>query len=324
MYTKYKGILSTIGNTPLLKLERIFKDSGINVYAKMEFFNPGGSIKDRSALNIIIRAFEDGRIDKGTVVIESSSGNLGIGLAQVCSFFGLRYICVVDAKTTKHTVDILRAYKTEVIVITEPDNRTGEYLPARINCVKELIKSTPNSFWTNQYSNLDNPGAHLRTMEEISMALSGEVDYLFCATSTCGTIRGCSEYIKSNGMKTKIIAVDAKGSVIFSGERGTRLIPGHGTSIVPDIFVQGIEDEFVHVSDYDCVRGCRHLLETEAILAGGSSGGIIAALQKKMGEIHKGANCVAILADRGDRYLDTIYSDTWVNHNFGTGIDIKA
>lgn len=313
----YAGILSTIGNTPLVKLERIFKDSKFNFFAKLESFNPGGSIKDRPAFNIIMSALENGRINKNTVVIESSSGNLGIGLAQACSFLGLRFICVVDIKTTRHTVDILKAYNAEVVVVSDPDPQTGEFLPARITRVKALLSSIPNSFWGNQYTNLDNPDAHLRTMEEISNSLDGKVDYLFCATSTCGTLRGCSQYASKNGLGTKIIAVDAKGSVIFGGKHEARMIPGHGASIIPDIYVPGIESAFVHVTDWDCIKGCRRLLNKESILAGGSSGGVIAAVEKTINEITEGANCVAIFCDRGERYLDTIYSDAWVTEHFG-------
>ncbi len=319
----YKGILSTIGNTPLVKLERIFKGARFNFFAKLEYFNPGGSIKDRSALNMISDALESGRINKDTVVIESSSGNLGIGLAQACSFFGLRFICVVDSKTTRHVVGLLKAYGAEVVVVNEPDPATGEFLPARIKRVKDLLNSTPNAFWCNQYANLANPAAHHRTMQEICESLDGRVDYLFCATSTCGTLRGCSEYAKANGVRVRIIAVDARGSVLFDRNRRTRLIPGHGISILPEIFKPGLQDEYILVSDSDCIKGCRRLLQAEAILAGGSAGGVISAIEKKAAEIEEASNCVAILADGGERYLDTIYSDSWVSEHFGNLLEYE-
>jgi N-(2-amino-2-carboxyethyl)-L-glutamate synthase len=125
------------------------------------------------------------------------------------------------------------------------------------------------------------------------------------------------EYIRANGLKTKIIAVDAKGSVIFGDKRGKRLIPGHGAARVPELFQPGMEDICVHVTDWDCIVGCRRLLRTEAILAGGSSGGVITAIEKTLNQIPVGATCAAILCDRGERYLDTIYNESWVKEHFG-------
>lgn len=310
------GILGIIGNTPLVNLKRVFQDAHFQLFAKLEMFNPGGSVKDRPALNMLKDALKKGDIGPGSTIIESSSGNLGIGLAQACAFLGLDFICVVDSRTTPQNIKILKAYGAEVAVVTQPDPATGDYLPARIELVKSLLASIPNSFWCNQYANLNNARAHYQTMEEIVTALKGNLDYLFCATSSCGTLRGCSEYIKSNNLKTKIIAVDAEGSIIFGGKRGKRLIPGHGAARIPELFQPGLEDGFVHVSDLDCVLGCYLLLRQEGILAGGSSGGVISAIQKKAHEIPDGATCAAILCDRGERYIDTIYSDSWVKEHF--------
>ncbi|MBW4570966.1 MAG: 2,3-diaminopropionate biosynthesis protein SbnA [Tolypothrix carrinoi HA7290-LM1] len=318
IYSKINnGILGTIGNTPLIELKNVFKDAHFQVFAKLEMFNPGGSIKDRSAINMLKNALLRGDIKARSTIIESSSGNLGVGLAQVCAFLNLRFICVVDPKTTQQNINILKAYGAEVDLVTKPDSITGDFLPTRINRVKSLLASIPNSYWCNQYANLDNAIAHYQTMNEIVTALNGKLDYLFCATSSCGTLRGCSEYVRSNNLNTKVIAVDAKGSVIFGDKRGKRLLPGHGAARVPELFEPGLEDECVHISDLECVMGCRHLLCWEAILAGGSSGGIITAIAKKTAEIPKGATCVAILCDRGERYLDTVYSDTWVEEHFG-------
>ncbi len=312
------GILGTIGNTPLVKLNRVFKDAHFQLFAKLEMFNPGGSIKDRPALNMLKHLFLQGDIGPGTTIIESSSGNLGIGLAQACTVLGLHFICVVDPKTTQQNINILKAYGAEVVLVSKPDPITGDFLPARINRVKSLLASIHNSFWCNQYANLNNAHAHHQTMNEIVTTLNGKVDYLFCATGSCGTLRGCAEYVRSHNLNTKIIAVDAKGSVIFGGKRGKRLIPGHGAARVPELLQPGLKDEHIYVSDWNCVVGCRHLLSREAILAGGSSGGVITAIAKKGHEIPNGAICVAILCDRGERYLDTIYSDTWVEEHFGS------
>jgi N-(2-amino-2-carboxyethyl)-L-glutamate synthase len=311
------GILTTVGNTPLIKLAKVFKDTDLQIFAKLEMFNPGGSVKDRPAVNMLKNAFADGQIEPGYTIVESSSGNLGIGLAQACLVLDLHLICVVDPKTTSQNIKILEAYGATVDIVTEPDPATGDFLPARINRVKSLLDSIPRSFWCQQYANMNNVRAHHQTMHEIATALDGKLDYLFCSTGTCGTLRGCSEYIKSHNLTTKIIAVDAKGSVIFGDKRGKRLIPGHGAARVPELFTPGLEDMCVHVSDWDCIVGCHHLLKSEAILAGGSSGAVIAAIYKKRLEIPTGSNCAAILCDRGERYLDTIYTDSWVKEHFG-------
>ncbi len=313
-----EGILSAVGNTPLVKLTRIFKDCQFQLFAKLEGLNPGGSAKDRPALNILKEGIEAGEIGPRTVIIESSSGNLGIGLAQACRYFGLRFICVVDPKTTQQNIRILKAYGTEIDIVSKPDPVTGEFLQARIDRVQHLLRSSENSFWPNQYANLANAAAHYKTtMSEIAAALNGEIGYLFCATSTCGTIRGCSEYVRDHNLRTKIFAVDAVGSVIFGGKPAKRLLPGHGAGRRPELFQSELADECIHVTDLECVIGCRRLVHREAILAGGSSGGVLMALNQVKHRIPRGVVCVLMLHDRGERYLDTIYSDDWVEEHFG-------
>jgi len=315
--TAREGVLMAIGNTPLIRLNHVFKDIDFKLYAKMEMLNPGGSIKDRTAISIVEQGIKSGSINRDTVIVESSSGNMGIGLAQACSFYGLRLICVVDAKTTVQNIEILKAYGAEIDCISEPDPVTGEFLQARLDRVKYLRSKVNNSFWPNQYANLFNPRAHYRTMREIVAATGNKLDYLFCAISTCGTMRGCAEFVKANNLPTKIIAVDAVGSVIFGGQKAKRLIPGHGAAVTPPLFQNNLAHECVHVKDVECVIGCRRLALREAILAGGSSGACISAVEKLMHRIPVGATCVVILPDRGERYLDTIYSDQWVEEHFG-------
>ncbi|MDQ3917397.1 MAG: 2,3-diaminopropionate biosynthesis protein SbnA [Acidobacteriota bacterium] len=311
------GILSAIGKTPLVSLRRVYKEINFNLYGKLELLNPGGSIKDRPAFNIVRHAIEVGAIDSDTVVVESSSGNMGIGLSLACSYYGLRFICVVDPKTTTTNLRLLRAYGAEVDFVDKPDPVTGEFLQARINRVKELLRIIPNSFWPNQYANEHNPEAHHNTMREVAEDLGGQVDFLLCATSTCGTLRGCSEYIRRHGLRTKVYAVDAVGSVIFGGQKLKRLLPGHGAAVVPPLFNDGLADGYIHVSDLDCVVGCHRLAALEALLVGASSGGIIRAVERLAPKIPEGSNCVVLLADRGERYLDTIFSERWVREHFG-------
>ncbi|MBV9447413.1 MAG: 2,3-diaminopropionate biosynthesis protein SbnA [Streptosporangiaceae bacterium] len=313
------GILSTIGQTPLVELCNLMPGFGARIFAKLERFNPGGSIKDRTAASMLLGKINSGELDPvRSVVIESSSGNLAIGIAQICRYFGIRFVCVVDPKTANHNLAILRAYGAEVEMVTDPDPQTGEYLPVRLRRVQELVQTVPHAFWPNQYANTLNPRAHEQTMREISTELDGHVDNLFCATSTTGTLRGCANYLRQHHMPTRLVAVDAVGSVLFgSAPAGARLIPGHGASVLPKLLDRTAVDEVVHVTDLECVVGCRRLTLREAILAGGSSGAVIAALERLSCSIPDGANCVLIFPDGGDRYLDTIYSDTWVTEHFG-------
>jgi cysteine synthase A len=189
-------------------------------------------------------------------------------------------------------------------------------LQARLDRVRELASSIDRSFWPDQYQNPANARAHHQTMQEIVVALDGRVDLVFCATSTCGTMRGCSEFVRANGLGTKVYAVDAVGSVIFGGKAGKRLIPGHGAAVRPTLFQVGLAERCIHVSDLECVIGCRRLARQEAILAGGSSGALVMAVESVKDSIPEGANCVVILPDRGERYLDTIFSDEWIRRNF--------
>jgi 2,3-diaminopropionate biosynthesis protein SbnA len=311
------GILSVIGNTPLIRLNHALSGAPFRLYAKLEFLNPGGSVKDRAALKILKEAMETGALREGSVVIESSSGNMGIGLAQVCSIYNLRFICVVDPKTTTQNILLLKAYGAEVELVEEPDIVTGEFLQARLDRVRYLVRTTENSFWPNQYANLSNALAHHRTMQEIEKSLNGEVDFLFCAISTCGTMRGCAEYIREHSLKTILYAVDAVGSVIFGGQNTKRLIPGHGAAVIPALFQANLAAESVHVTDLECVIGCRTLARREAVLGGGSSGAVLMALEKVKHRIPPGSTCTLVLPDRGERYLDTIYSDAWVTDHFG-------
>ncbi|WP_197946707.1 2,3-diaminopropionate biosynthesis protein SbnA [Phytohabitans suffuscus] len=311
-------MLSTVGNTPLVRLDRLVPGTSQRIYAKLERFNPGGSIKDRAALNMLRGRVEAGELVPGrSVVIESSSGNLAIGLAQICAYYGIRFICVVDPKTTRQNLAILRAYQAEIEMIGAPDPATGEYLPARVRRVQELLASMPHAYRPNQYANPLNAAAQRQTMAEIVAALDGRIDYLFLSTGTCGTLVGCGDYLREQGLPTRIVAVDAVGSAIFGHAPGPRLIPGHGASVTPQLAGSAAPDEVTHVSDLDCVVGCRLLVNREAVLAGGSSGATVSALLRYLPEIPDGATCVLIFPDNGDRYLDTIYSDDWVTEHFG-------
>lgn len=311
------GILSTIGKTPMVRLRRAVEDLPLRVFAKLEGFNPGGSIKDRAAARMLAGALARGDINSSTIIVESSSGNMGIGLAQACAYLGLRFICVIDSKTTMQNVALLRAYAAEIELVSEPDPETGDLLTARLKRVASIVNTLPGVYWPNQYGNLDNAAAHFITMEEIAIGLEVPPDYVLCPTSSCGTIRGCGEYIRRHGLNTKVIGVDAVGSVIFGLPPGRRLLPGHGAGRRPELLNMHCVYSYVHVTDLDCVIGCRRLLGREGILVGGSSGAGLMSLYKISNQIPPNSTCVVLFPDRGERYLDTIFSDLWVHENLG-------
>ncbi len=313
------GVLTAIGNTPLVRLEHFFGPAApASVHAKLEMLNPMGSAKDRAAASMLLAAIRDGRVIPGkTTVIESTSGNTGVALASVCKYFHLPLICVVDARMTAQHRRVIEAFGGTIDVVTVPDPATGELLPARLRRVQELLDSIRPSFWPDQYGNRNNARAHLVTCGEIFEQLGRPPDYLFCATGTCGTLRGCADYVLEHGAATKLIAVDAVGSRIFGDKPQRRLIPGLGSAIRPPL-VEGVPvAEVIRVSELDAVIGSRRLLDTEAILAGGSSGAVMAALTSCEAILASGATVAVILADSGERYLDTIYDDRWVAEHIG-------
>lgn len=307
------GILDAIGQTPLVQLSHYLPEFQGQLWAKLELLNPGGSMKDRPAWNMLKEAQAAGTVTQETVVIESSSGNMGIGLAQACCYYGLRFICVVDPRAQKQNLRIMEAYGAEIHCVEHPDPIHDDYLTARLNYVKELVKQRPNAFWPNQYANLHNPAAHEQgTVREIYEALQGRLDYLFVPTSSTGTARGCQSFLQKRPGMAQVIAVDAEGSVLFNGSPGPRKVSGLGAGQIPPLSRGQTFDAVCRVSDLDCVVGCRRLVQTEAILAGGSSGGVMEAIRRMAPSIPNGSVCAAILPDRGSRYLDTIYNDEWV------------
>lgn len=309
------SILSTIGNTPLVDLSKLYPGSTSTFYAKLEMFNPGGSTKDRTALMMVSRALEKGEIDHNSTVIESSSGNMAIGLALVCRYLDLALIVVTDPKINEHKLDLIRAYGAQISFVTDADS-SGNYLNSRLKRVKQLRDTIPNSYWPNQYANTLNPEAHYQTMKEIADQCPATPDYILAATSTCGTIMGCARYVREHDLKTKVVAVDAVGSMIFGTSAGERLIPGHGSGRKSDLMDESYIDQVFHMTDIDCVVGCRNLLKRESIMAGGSTGAVVMAAKKMQPLIPENSTFVLIFSDSGERYLDTIYNDSWVEKTF--------
>ena len=307
-----KSVFDCVGNTPVVTLHRLFPDPDVEVIAKLELLNPGGSMKDRSARHIVEAGLREGSIPPGSRLIESSSGNFGIALAIAARIHGLRFTCVVDPKTTRANVAILRGLGADVEIVTEPDH-AGGFLHSRLRRVQELVAVTPDAIWVNQYANDRNWEAYYHgTGAELSEQLVDPPGYLFAAVSTTGSILGCSRRLRERFPALQVIAVDAVGSVIFGAPAGPRELPGIGSSRVPELCRPEEIDEVVHVDDVDAALGCRELLMTEGIFAGGSTGAVVAAIARTLPALSRPCRVVAIFADRGDRYLDLVYDDDWL------------
>lgn len=309
----HESIVSCIGHTPLVYLRRLFSQPGLEVIAKLEMLNPGGSVKDRPARFIVERGLEDGSITPETHLIESSSGNMGIALAMVAKVYHLAFTCVVDPHVTGTNLQILRQLNAQVEIVEKQDQQGG-YHQSRIEHVQTLLQRIPKSRWVNQYANTLNWQAHYaQTAEEILAALDSPIDCLICAVSTTGTILGLAQRLREVFPRLRVIAVDAVGSVIFGGKPGPRLIPGIGASRMPELLRREEIDEIVYVNDWEAAQGCRSLIAHEGILAGGSSGSVVAALQKLAQSFPSPYRVLTLFPDRGDRYLDQIYDDYWLS-----------
>ena len=312
------GVLKAIGQTPLIRLDRYPDRSDLQVWAKLESANPARSSKDRSALRLVTDALDAGHIGPETTVIESTSGTLGVGLAQSCCYLGLKLICVVDSRTHAINVQAMRAFGAEVRVVDQEAAGGRDLLVARLDLVRELVAETADSYWPNQYENPSSAAAHDEgTMREIDLALEGRLDYLFIATSTTGTLRGCCDYLARERRKTRVIAVDAQGSALFGHEPAKRVLPGFGAGVATELSKGAWFDRLARVSPLDSVVGCRRLVDREAVLAGASSGAVATAFDSVTRTIEPGARCALLFADDGRGYLDTVYSDEWVERELG-------
>lgn len=309
------GTLSPF-NSPVVKLERLFEAPNIEIFAKLDLLQLSGSTKERTAGSLVDAFMKSDELKPGGMVIESTSGNLGIALSRQCVVRGIQFVAVVDENANKSAIDIMRAYGATVdLVVNQPD---GNKLAARRQRVQQLLAENPGAVTTNQYGSPNNPRAHYSsTMPEILDALDGDLDMLFVATSTTGTILGCQNYIREHGLDTKLVAVDALGSVLFGGESGNRRLPGLGAGIVPELALQAEPDRVFRISEIEMVRGCRALARSEGILAGASTGAIVAAIGQMLPEIPDGSRIAFLVHDSGVPYLHSVYNDQWVRQTLG-------
>lgn len=306
------SILACIGKTPVIRLSKMFNDSPVEVLAKLEMLNPGGSVKDRPARYIIEKGLIDGTINASSKIIESSSGNLAIALAMVCKQYGLNFTCVVDPKISKTNLKIINCYGANVEMVTDID-ANGGYLETRIKHVKTMLSQDPGAVWINQYANPRNWQSHYYgEAEEILKQIPSPLDALVLGTSTSGTLLGIARRLKQKWPQMQVIAVDAVGSVLFGAQAGPRELPGIGASRVPELLCPEEVDRVIHIDDYDSAMACRKLLAEEGVFAGGSSGAALAAIQKLLQEQSSMKQILTVFPDRGDRYLDLVYDDNWL------------
>lgn len=285
------------------------------VNIKVEGLNPAGSIKIKTALSMILDLEERGLITENTRLIESSSGNLGVALAMVCASRGYHFTCVIDPNISHSNKKLMAILGAEILVADRRDENGG-YLNTRIRIIKDIVAKNKNYIWLNQYQNPANPLAHYRaTMRSISEKFP-KVDYLFIGAGTTGTLMGCRDFVTHHRPEIKIIAVDSEGSVTFGGQGGARFIPGLGTSRLPEIYNPAGIYDFVQIPEEKTIRMCRRIARSHGLLFGGSTGTVLAGVEHWSANIKSDDIVVAISPDMGERYLDTIYSDDWVEKHF--------
>lgn len=286
---------------------------GLDLHAKLEYQNPIGSVKDRSAFWVLKNAVLEGHVHKGTTIIESSSGNFASALAFYCRMLGLQFIPVIDPNIASQYETFLRQACSRVEKVSLRDE-TGGFLQTRLDLVQGLLEDLPGAFWTNQYANEHNMNAHyVMTGKEICDAFD-RLDYVFLGVSSGGTVAGISHRVKEKWPDIRIVAVDAKGSVIFGGRPKRRHIPGLGSSIVPPLVERAKIDDVVMVGEKAAVEGCTALLHQHGLFVGGSTGSVYCAIRQYAPQIldHRDPKKALFLcADRGTAYLDTVYSPEW-------------
>ncbi|WP_329377074.1 2,3-diaminopropionate biosynthesis protein SbnA [Streptomyces sp. NBC_01716] len=281
-----------------------------SVYLKVEGLNAAGSVKLKTAVALVAEAEASGWFPPGRL-IESTSGNLGVALAVVCAAKGYPLTCVTDPNTNAQSVRIMEALGVEIVVINTVDENGG-FLQSRVRYIRRRLAREPGLYWPNQYASAAGPRVHRdRTAQSIFGEL-GHVDYVFIGAGTTGTLMGCADFVREHSLTTRIIAVDIVGSVTFGGPATRRHIPGLGTSRRPEILNEEKIDKVIHVTESETIAMCRRIAAQRGILLGGSSGTVLAAVQSMAKELPLGSIIVAISPDLGDRYLETIYNDTWV------------
>lgn len=289
---------------------------GHRLFLKCEGFNFAGSIKLKTASALIGAAERDGHLRRGSILVESSSGNLGIALSIVAASRGYRFLCVTDARCNLATRRLMETLGSSVHLVSEPDPITG-YLGARIDYVESLCREDDRYVWLNQYANEENWRAHYRTTAPAISRRFPDLDILFVGAGTTGTLMGCARYFREQHRPVRIVAVDAFGSLAFGGPPARRMIPGLGASVRPPLLDESYVDEVISVGEADTIRTC-HRLARSGFLFGGSTGTVVSGAMRWLAQNDaEGSTTVAIAPDLGERYLDTVYQSNWVHALYG-------
>lgn len=289
---------------------------GYPLFLKCEGFNFAGSVKLKPAAEMVNAAEQAGILTPRSVLVESSSGNLGVALSMIAASKGYRFLCVTDSRCNRSTRMLMEALGGKVHMINEPDPVSG-FLGARLNYVRALCASDERYVWLNQYTNPGNWLAHYRRTAPAIARSFPNLDVLFVGTGTSGTLMGCARFFREWHRSVRIVAVDSVGSVAFGGPPGRRMIPGLGTSVRPQLLDTSYVDEVLHIAEVDTIRACYRLARI-GFLFGGSTGTVVSgALDWLARHSRPGLTAVAIAPDLGERYLDTIYQANWVHDLYG-------
>ena len=293
-------ITEGIGKTPLVQLNRLSPEDGATIYGKVEFFNPGGSVKDRICLNMVNEAEKDGRLKPGGTIVEPTSGNTGIGLALVAAVRGYKLILVMPESMSLERASLLSSYGAQLILTPAWDGMKGSIKEA-----ESIVAQNPDYFMPDQFSNPANPAMHKKTTAlELWDALDGKIDAFVAAVGTGGTITGCGEVFKQRNPAIKVIAIEPAGSAVLSGgEAGPHKIQGIGAGFVPKVLNRSILDDIIRVTDDQAYQTTKLLAKKEGLLVGISAGANVFAAQHVAKELGPGKNVVTVLCDTGERYL---------------------
>lgn len=313
------NILDSIGNTPLVKLQRIGKNLDANLYAKCEFMNPGGSVKDRIAYKMILDAEKSGKIRPGFTLIEPSSGNAGIGIALVGAIKGYKVIITMPEKMSQEKQVTLEALGATIV--RTPTEAAWDAPESHIGVANRLLKEIPDSYMLNQYSNQSNPLTHYTfTAEEILADLDGKVDMAVIGAGTGGTLTGIAKRLKEVCPNIKIVGVDPIGSILAGGTFvQSYKVEGVGYDFIPEVLDRNLVDYWIKTDDHNSFLTGRSLISQEGLLCGGSSGAAVFAALQAAKELKKGQNCVVILPDGVRNYMSKFLSDEWMLGNYFNG-----
>ncbi|MBI2252127.1 MAG: cysteine synthase A [Armatimonadetes bacterium] len=310
----YNNIFELIGNTPLIKLNKITKGVKPLILAKLEYFNPGGSIKDRISWTMLEEAERKGLLKKGCTIVEPTSGNTGIGLAMAASVKGYKSVIVMPDKTSFEKINLLKSFGAEVVITHS--NVTKDSPQSAHEVALRLSKEIPQAYLPNQFENQINPETHYKiTGPEIWEQTEGKIDILVSGIGTGGTITGIARFLKEKNVKIKIIGVDPVGSIYSNNNLAPYQIEGIGSDFFPSVLDLNLIDEIISVSDKDAFNTARNLAKEEGILAGGSSGAALFAALKTAQNLSKEKVIIVLFPDSGRNYLSKLFSEEYLKEN---------